>query len=468
MYDGTIKINTKLDQAGFNEGVKNMTGSIDKLKNVITGLGAAWLALVAGQTIFSNLLSGLQNYQLFWSSMGNQIWDLNWAFQNLQGSWANLLATAIEPMIPYIIQIVQWLQGLVQYVTVLIAAFFGLNSTVGNLLKKTGALAAFDKINVLSKNIGPAASPPPITVPQDLIDKMNALKKAVMDILNPFLIPFVQAWKIWGQWIKDNPKTISNLAIGLAAIGIALWLIFTPLGLITLLIVGLIALAVLLTLHWEGLKTTVYQLGIVWWYALTHPFEGLNNSLMTALKVIAIVIAGIILFVAGVPLAIIAAIMIVIIGIGLLFTHFGGIKEFFRGLANGIIDFLNTIARAWAGFDNFLINSMNKVGSVMPGYKPIPNIAALQIPHLATGAVIPPNSRFLAMLGDQKSGTNIEAPASLIRQIVREEIGNANQSMTVTVKDQTGLMKYLKVGLDRENLRVGQSLVKRTGAAVQS
>lgn len=46
------------------------------------------------------------------------------------------------------------------------------------------------------------------------------------------------------------------------------------------------------------------------------------------------------------------------------------------------------------------------------------------VPYLATGAVIPPNSEFLAVLGDQKQGNNIEAPESLIRRIVREETGN--------------------------------------------
>ena len=34
--------------------------------------------------------------------------------------------------------------------------------------------------------------------------------------------------------------------------------------------------------------------------------------------------------------------------------------------------------------------------------------------HLAQGAVIPPNREFLAVLGDQRSGPNIEAPLSTI------------------------------------------------------
>ena len=55
----------------------------------------------------------------------------------------------------------------------------------------------------------------------------------------------------------------------------------------------------------------------------------------------------------------------------------------------------------------------------------IPNYSMINIPRLATGAVIPPNREFMAVLGDQKSGMNIEAPADLIRSIVREEISAA-------------------------------------------
>ena len=58
------------------------------------------------------------------------------------------------------------------------------------------------------------------------------------------------------------------------------------------------------------------------------------------------------------------------------------------------------------------------------------NIPPIQeIPRLAAGAVIPPNRKFMAVLGDQTRGTNIEAPESLIRKIVREESGNMNTEL---------------------------------------
>lgn len=50
------------------------------------------------------------------------------------------------------------------------------------------------------------------------------------------------------------------------------------------------------------------------------------------------------------------------------------------------------------------------------------------IPYLAKGAVIPPRSEFLAVLGDQKQGNNIETPEALLRKIVREETGGQQSS----------------------------------------
>lgn len=65
-------------------------------------------------------------------------------------------------------------------------------------------------------------------------------------------------------------------------------------------------------------------------------------------------------------------------------------------------------------------------------YSAIPQSVSLHsIPMLATGAVIPPNREFMAVLGDQRSGNNIEAPESLIRQIVREETSGSGRLETL-------------------------------------
>ena len=101
-----------------------------------------------------------------------------------------------------------------------------------------------------------------------------------------------------------------------------------------------------------------------------------------------------------------------------------------RGALNDVIDVFNSFLPKMAYVINQLIDAYNKLAEVS---KKVPNpyramttidkIQVFQVSPCATGAVIPPNAPFLAMLGDQTSGTNIEAPESLIRQIVREETG---------------------------------------------
>lgn len=89
-----------------------------------------------------------------------------------------------------------------------------------------------------------------------------------------------------------------------------------------------------------------------------------------------------------------------------------GLGDVLRAPINGIISMIN---QAINGI-NTLIRGANKIPGV--------NISTIgKIPHLASGAVIPPNQEFLAVLGDQRSGNNIEAPEGLIRKIIREESG---------------------------------------------
>ena len=71
---------------------------------------------------------------------------------------------------------------------------------------------------------------------------------------------------------------------------------------------------------------------------------------------------------------------------------------------------------------NFVPNSINKAIKLinkLPGVN-IPRMSTISLPRLATGTVIPPRQEFAAILGDQKHGTNIEAPLDTIKQANRE------------------------------------------------
>lgn len=127
-----------------------------------------------------------------------------------------------------------------------------------------------------------------------------------------------------------------------------------------------------------------------------------------------------------------------------------GVKEIFKGMWNANISLLEGAINLIIKGLNWLIAQINKIEFKVPEWVPgiggesigpnIPSISEVEIPRLAQGAVIPPNREFMAVLGDQRHGTNLEAPEDLIRKIVREEAGgNDNtallQSILSAIKD---------------------------------
>lgn len=106
-----------------------------------------------------------------------------------------------------------------------------------------------------------------------------------------------------------------------------------------------------------------------------------------------------------------------------------GIENTFRAVVNAIIRGMNTIIAVPFNKINSMLNAIRNASFLgispfqnMWGVNPLP---VPQIPMLARGAVIPANRQFLAVLGDQRNGNNLEAPESMLRQIVREEAGSA-------------------------------------------
>ena len=115
-----------------------------------------------------------------------------------------------------------------------------------------------------------------------------------------------------------------------------------------------------------------------------------------------------------------------------------GIASVFKTVVNGIIGGINKVISVPFKAINGMLNTIRNVNIL--GVSPFKSfwkqnpLSVPQIPMLAQGAVIPPNAKFLAMLGDQKNGRNLEAPESLIRQIVREESGNGNKEFILNLK----------------------------------
>lgn len=119
-------------------------------------------------------------------------------------------------------------------------------------------------------------------------------------------------------------------------------------------------------------------------------------------------------------------------------TIFTSLKSKLKTPINGIISFLNNMISGVTTMVNRVIQSLNSLSITVPKWVPtyggkkfgfnLSTVKSYRIPYLATGAVIPPNREFMAVLGDQKHGTNIETPEGLLRKIIREELGSRGGS----------------------------------------
>lgn len=120
-----------------------------------------------------------------------------------------------------------------------------------------------------------------------------------------------------------------------------------------------------------------------------------------------------------------------------------GVKKVAKGIVNGILiiveSFINNIIRGL----NWLITKINSISLKVPGWVPgvggkgwsphIGQMSSITLPRLATGAVIPPNKEFLAVLGDQKSGTNIETPLATMVDAFKRAMAESGGGTTTVV-----------------------------------
>ena len=153
-------------------------------------------------------------------------------------------------------------------------------------------------------------------------------------------------------------------------------------------------------------------------------------------------------------------------------------EHIIQPVSNGFKSFINNLLSGIENFVNFFIQGINKIIDALnglsldvPGFLggghigfDISPISPIQLPRLAQGAVIPPNREFMAVLGDQKSGTNIEAPLSTIEQAVESVLQRNGmmkpQEITLRLVSDRGFVRHLKVELDKESQRKGVKLVK--------
>ena len=148
-------------------------------------------------------------------------------------------------------------------------------------------------------------------------------------------------------------------------------------------------------------------------------------------------------------------------------------KKCGNGLISGFESAINGIITMFENMINFVVDGINSIGFDIPDWLggghfgfdvPRVSFGRVSIPRLAQGAVIPPNREFLAVLGDQKQGTNIEAPLQTIVDAFNIALqGNANygggNTEVVLEIDGREFGRAVVEQGNRENRRIGTRLV---------
>lgn len=127
---------------------------------------------------------------------------------------------------------------------------------------------------------------------------------------------------------------------------------------------------------------------------------------------------------------------------------FNSVIAFIERGINGLINGINKAIGA--------INSIGKGAAKLAGinFTGISKIPTVSLPRLAQGGVIPPNNEFMAILGDQKHGTNIEAPLDTIKQAVAEELAEYIDAM------MTGFQAVVDAVNDKDfDVRIGDNAI---------
>ena len=145
-----------------------------------------------------------------------------------------------------------------------------------------------------------------------------------------------------------------------------------------------------------------------------------------------------------------------------------GIATILKGIWNLIVSTVENAINLVIDIINAMVRAFNRAFSVMralTGFPPIiDEMPHVELPKLAKGAVIPPNREFLAVLGDQKSGTNIEAPLSTIENAV-ENVLNRRGAGTGG-GEQTIILECDKVQFAKLVYKLNQSESKRHGVSL--
>ena len=453
---GTVLGNVGKKVLGIGKNAKTSNRSLMKMMATSLLMGLVFMALMA---VINGLKEGINNLAQYSGDVNEDLSALKSSLTQLKNSFASAFAPILSVVTPILTSFLNLLSSVITKVGMFFSALSGkstftkaiavqedyaasLSDSAKATKKLTDYTTSLDEINKVSSNDSSKSSNGSVS-PSEMFEEVEVPKglQIVADKIG----------KVFGTVVKKMEPHVENIKGMFEGLGEFIVGVFTGdteraldgLELFTSSFADEVALLCDQTIGaLTGLDEFIQNVFKIDWVdafgvcggeleILSIGAKGVWDGLMLSL-------VGILDFIAGV------------------FTGnwqraWKGVKEIFAGIFKSLVAIatipINEIIRLTNGLVggvvaglNLIIKAMNKLSFKVPDwlkYVPgasniagkkfgfdIKTITAPTIPYLATGAVIPPNAPFMAVLGDQKRGTNIEAPLDTIKQAVAEVIGN--------------------------------------------
>lgn len=287
-----------------------------------------------------------------------------------------------------------------------------------------------------------------------------------------FLKGLVSVFGSLSDWATENPETLETISTIIIGFLSGMWFYNSTVN-----IIDFITKLISTLKKFGGLKGTLTALGnainspalaigaltaaaLYWvenWDKIKAAFEGMSGWEKVATVVLALAAAIAVLWVAvsagAAAAGIVAGLALLGLGAGILAVDKAKTKKASKtGGGSG-------------GSSGGGTRSIPSMQSALAQTVPSKSIGGYKIPALARGAVLPPNQPFLSIVGDQKRGTNIEAPLSTIQEALSNELdkrsASTNQEITINFTGNLSqLARVLNPVIEKEKNRVGTKLVK--------
>lgn len=452
--------------------------------NIASGFADAWNKNSVGTQIIQNIANALQVVLSFVEKIAKDTadWAANLDFYPLLESISNLTAT-FAPILESIGNVLEWIYKnvilpMLKWITEsgLPIAINLLTTVVKTFSDNIGVIAAFfaawKTVELLSF----------IQQAGGVVGALNLIKAAIYENVAAKLVDKAETMYLTALYAKDFVVSVAQTVVSLGkqaaafvtntavkvantaaqvamtaattawnaicviataatkALSAAVAFLTSPFGLVVVAIGAAIAVGVLLYKNWDKIKEMA---GKVWdWISnktrrfvedignklrglatkMTTIWENIKTSAHQKWNAIWSTVSG---FVERIKNAIVDKFTS---AKNTVVNVFNGMRDAIRSVLNNIISVVNgaiskvngVISAVESAFSFGPWKVPTPFGSKTIGFKAtFPRVPT--VPYLAKGAVIPPRSEFLAILGDQKQGNNIETPEALLRKIVREE-----------------------------------------------